>query len=459
MEESSRKLLIVEDDPGLRSQLRWCFDGYDVLLAENREAALAEVRRCMPPIVLLDLGLPPDPANASEGLKALEHIRALAPEAKVIVVTGNDERKNALQAIAMGAYDFYQKPVDADVLRLIVDRAYSLYALEQENRELLARQATTPLRGVIAASPEMLRICRHIEKIAPTTANVLLLGESGTGKELLTRALHELSPRAKGAFVAINCAAIPDALLESELFGHEKGAFTGAVKQNRGKIEYASGGTLMLDEVGDLPLSLQAKLLRFLQERVIERIGGREPIPVDVRIVCATHRDLSALIAEGQFREDLYYRISEITVRIPALREREGDVLLIARALLNNLGRTLGKTRMHFGLDTMRALEIYQWPGNVRELENRLKRAVIMTESEQITAQDLELELESGEIAANLFDLRQARDQAERRAIQQALQYTEHNLSRAADLLGITRPTLYSLLSKHQLKALKPDQA
>jgi len=459
MEESSRKLLIVEDDPGLRSQLRWCFDGYDVLLAEDREAALAEVRRCMPSIVLLDLGLPPDPANASEGLKALEHIRALAPEAKVIVVTGNDERKNALQAIAMGAYDFYQKPVDADVLRLIVDRAYSLYALEQENRELLARQATTPLRGVIAASPEMLRICRHIEKIAPTTANVLLLGESGTGKELLTRALHELSPRAKGAFVAINCAAIPDALLESELFGHEKGAFTGAVKQNRGKIEYASGGTLMLDEVGDLPLSLQAKLLRFLQERVIERIGGREPIPVDVRIVCATHRDLSALIAEGQFREDLYYRISEITVRIPALREREGDVLLIARALLNNLGRTLGKTRMHFGLDTMRALETYQWPGNVRELENRLKRAMIMTESEQITAKDLELELESGETAANPFDLRQAREQAERRAIQQALQYTEYNLSRAADLLGITRPTLYSLLSKHQLKALKPDQA
>lgn len=453
MEESSRKLLIVEDDPGLRSQLRWCFDGYDVLLAEDREAALAEVRRCMPPIVLLDLGLPPDPANASEGLKALEHIRALAPEAKVIVVTGNDERKNALQAIAMGAYDFYQKPVDADVLRLIVDRAYSLYALEQENRELLARQATTPLRGVIAASPEMLRICRNIEKIAPTTANVLLLGESGTGKELLTRALHELSPRAKGAFVAINCAAIPDALLESELFGHEKGAFTGAVKQNRGKIEYASGGTLMLDEVGDLPLSLQAKLLRFLQERVIERIGGREPIPVDVRIVCATHRDLSALIAEGQFREDLYYRISEITVRIPALREREGDVLLIARALLNNLGRTLGKTRMHFGLDTMRALETYQWPGNVRELENRLKRAVIMTESEQITAKDLELELESGETAANPFNLRQARDQAERRAIQQALQYTEHNLSRAADLLGITRPTLYSLLNKYQLKA------
>ncbi len=458
MSESSRKLLIVEDDSGLRSQLRWCFDGYEVLLAEDRETALAEVRQHAPPIVLLDLGLPPDPANASEGLKALKQIRALAPETKVIVVTGNDERKNALQAIAGGAYDFYQKPVDADVLRLIVDRAYNLYALEQENRELLARQATAPLRGVIAASPEMLRICRNIEKIAPTAANVLLLGESGTGKELLARALHELSPRSAGPFVAINCAAIPDALLESELFGHEKGAFTGAVKQNRGKIEYASGGTLMLDEVGDLPQPLQAKLLRFLQERLIERVGGREPIAVDVRVVCATHRDLAALIAVGQFREDLYYRISEITVRIPALRDREGDVLLIARALLNNLGRALGKNRLHFAPETAQALEAHPWPGNVRELENRLKRAVIMSESGQITVQDLELELEpaskpgSEEIAANLLNLRQAREQAERQAIEQALQYTEHNLSRTADLLGIARPTLYALLSKHGLK-------
>ena len=453
MEESSRKLLIVEDDPGLRSQMRWCFDGYDVLLAADRESALDEVRRWTPPIVLLDLGLPPDPANASEGLKALEQIRTLAPEIKVIVVTGNDERKNALQAIAMGAYDFYQKPVDADALRLIVARADNLYMLEQENRELLTRQATTPLRGVITASPEMLGICRSIEKIAPTDVNVLLLGESGTGKELLTRALHELSPRANGAFVAINCAAIPDALLESELFGHEKGAFTGAVKQNRGKIEYANGGTLMLDEVGDLPLPLQAKLLRFLQERIIERIGGHELIPVDVRVVCATHRDLPALIAEGQFREDLYYRISEVTVRIPALRKREGDVLLIARTLLNTLSRPLGKGKLNFSLDAVQALEAYRWPGNIRELENRLKRAVIMSESEQITARDMELEPESGEVTmTNPLDLRQARELAERRAIQQALQYTEHNVSRAADLLGITRPTLYALLNKYHLK-------
>ncbi|MCP5159802.1 MAG: PEP-CTERM-box response regulator transcription factor [Gammaproteobacteria bacterium] len=454
MEEPNRKLLIVEDDSGLRSQLRWCFDGYEVIMAEDREVGLAQVRRYTPSVVLLDLGLPPDPANASEGLKALEQIRALAPETKVIVVTGNDERKNALQAIAMGAYDFYQKPVDADVLRLLVDRACNLYALEQENRELLAHQAATPLQGLIAGSPKMLKICQKIQKIAPTNANVLLLGESGTGKEVLTRALHELSSRSQGAFVAINCAAIPDALLESELFGHEKGSFTGAVKQNRGKIEYADGGTLMLDEVGDLPLPLQAKLLRFLQERVIERVGGRESIPVDVRVVCATHRDLSALIGEGQFREDLYYRISEIVIQIPALREREGDVLLIARALLSTFGQSLGKTQLNFGSDAVRALERHSWPGNIRELENRLKRALIMSESRQITARDLELDVEDNTVAAiePPPDLRQAREQAERQAIQQALDYTSGNLSHAAELLGITRPTLYTLLNKHSLK-------
>jgi two-component system NtrC family response regulator len=455
MEEPSRKLLIIEDDSGLRSQLRWCFDGYEVLMAEDRETGLAQVRRYAPSIVLLDLGLPPDPANASEGLKALEQIRSLAPEIKVIVVTGNDERKNALQAIAMGAYDFYQKPVDADVLRLLVDRAHNVYALEQENRELLARQTTTPLRGVIAGSPEMLKVCRKIQKIAPTNANVLLLGESGTGKEVLTQALHELSRRSQGAFVAINCAAIPDALLESELFGHEKGSFTGAFKQSRGKIEYADGGTLMLDEVGDLPLQLQGKLLRFLQERVIERVGGREMIPVDVRVVCATHRDLPALIIEGHFREDLYYRISEITVQIPPLCEREGDVLLIARALLSEFGQSLGKTRLNFGPDAVRALEKHRWPGNIRELENRLKRALIMSESGQVTARDLELDVDNEKVVAiePPPDLRQARERAERQAIQQALDYTSGNLSHAAELLGITRPTLYTLLSKHSLKA------
>lgn len=445
-----RKLLIVEDDPGLRSQLRWCFDGYEVLVAEDRETALNQVRRHAPPVMLLDLGLPPDPANASEGLLALEQIRALAPETKVIVVTGNDERENALRAVAIGAYDFYQKPVDADVLRLLVDRASNLYALERENRELLACQMHTPLRGVITGSAAMLKICRNIEKIAPTNANVLLLGESGTGKELLARALHELSPRSRNSFIAINCAAIPDALLESELFGYEKGAFTGAAKQTRGKIEYASGGTLMLDEVGDLPLPLQAKLLRFLQERVIERIGGREPIPVDLRVVCATHRDLSALIASGQFREDLYYRISEITVPIPPLRERAGDVVLVARALLNLFGREQGKSRLNLSADALRALESHRWPGNIRELENRIKRAVVMSESDQISARDLELDSD-GTMEPQL-NLRQVREHAERHAVQQALGYADGNISRAADLLGITRPTLYALLNKYGIK-------
>ena len=453
MAKSDRKLLIVEDDPGLRSQLCWCFDGYETLTAEDREAALIQVREHKPPIVLLDLGLPPDAANASEGLKALEEIRALTPEAKVIVVTGNDERENALRAVALGAYDFYQKPVDADVLGLLVERAYNLYALEQENRELVRRQAITPLTGVIAGSPEMLKICRSVEKIAPTHTNVLLLGESGTGKELLARALHEMGLRVKGPFVALNCAAIPDALLESELFGYEKGAFTGAIKQVLGKIEYAEGGTLMLDEVGDLPLGLQAKLLRFLQERVIERVGGRETIPVDVRVVCATHRDLATLIGEGLFRQDLYYRISEVTIQIPPLREREGDVLMIARVLLQRYSRQMRRPRLNLTPEALQALETHPWPGNVRELENRLKRAMIMSESGQITARDLELALDGGEVTpAAPLNLRQAREWAERRALQQALIYTDSNVSRSAELLGITRPTLYSLLSKHGIK-------
>ena len=450
MQETGEKLLIVEDDPGLRDQLRWCFDGYEILEAEDRQTALRQLQKHAPAIVLLDLGLPPDSANASEGLQILEQIRTLAPETKIIVVTGNDERQNAVRAVAMGAYDFYQKPVDADILRLIVDRAYNLYLLERENQELLARQITAPLRGVIAASPAMLTTCRSIEKIAPTHANVLLLGESGTGKEVLARALHELSPRAKGPFVAINCAAIPDTLLESELFGHEKGAFTGAVQQTRGKVEYADNGTLMLDEVGDLPLLLQAKLLRFLQERVIERIGGRQPIAVDTRVICATHRDLPALIADNQFRQDLYYRISEVTVRIPPLREREGDTILIARALLAALGRESGKVRLRFTVDAIQALQAYSWPGNVRELENRLKRAIIMCESDLISAQDLELA--NSERPSPSLDLRQARELAERRTIQQALACANGSISHAAELLGVTRPTLYALLNKYDLK-------
>ena len=450
MRGPNKKLLIIEDDPGLQSQLRWCFEDYEVLLADNREAALAQLRRHEPPIVTLDLGLPPDPANASQGLAALDEILRLVPETKVIVVTGNDDRENALRAVERGAYDFYQKPIDADILKLIVDRAYKLYDLERENRELAQRQSVSSLQGIIAASPQMLKICNTIEKIAPTDVSTLLLGESGTGKELLARALHELSPRSGKRFVAINCAAIPETLLESELFGYEKGAFTGAAKQTKGKIEYADGGTFFLDEVGDLPMALQAKLLRFLQERVIERVGGREEIPVDVRVVCATHRDLPTAIREGMFREDLYYRISEITIRIPPLRERENDAIILARAFLTMFSRKMRRSLRGFSKDALIALESYPWPGNIRELENKVKRAVIMSESNQVTAKDLDLEgIEERPLPLNL---RQVREHAERQVLLRAVTYTDGNLSQAADILGIARPTLYSLLNKYNIK-------
>jgi len=323
-------LLVVEDDIGLQKQLKWCFESYEVVVAGDREAAINALRRYEPAVVTLDLGLPPDPANASEGLATLADILALAPRTKVIVVTGNDDRDNAVKAVSLGAYDFYQKPIDPEILGMIIDRAHSLCVLEQENQKLVGQVDSTPLDGVIASSPEMLKVCRTIEKIAPTDVTTLLLGESGTGKEVLAKAIHGLSPRANNNFVAINCAAIPENLLESELFGYEKGAFTGAVKQTKGKIEYADGGTFFLDEVGDLPMSLQVKLLRFLQERTIERLGGRTEIPVDIRVLCATHQDLQQLISEGRFREDLYYRISGISVNIPPLRERNGDAIVLA---------------------------------------------------------------------------------------------------------------------------------
>ena len=315
-----KPLLIIEDDPGLQKQLRWSFEGYEVIVAGDRDEAISELRRYEPPVVTLDLGLPPDPANAAEGLATLEKILQLAPHTKVIVVTGNDDRENALRAISLGAYDYYQKPIDSDILGLIIERAYKLHELEAENRRLANQIPTSPLSGIIAASPQMLKVCQTVEKVAPIDVTTLLLGESGTGKEVLAKALHELSARIKGPFVAINCAAIPETLLESELFGYEKGAFTGAAKQTLGKIEHAEGGTLFLDEIGDLSAALQGKLLRFLQEKVIERVGGRKEIPVDVRIICATHKDLQKLIADDAFREDLYYRISEVTITIPPKR-------------------------------------------------------------------------------------------------------------------------------------------
>ena len=451
MTEQQKRLLVVEDDPGLQSQLRWCFEDFEVLVAEDRESALAQLRRYEPPVVLQDLGLPPDAEGISEGLATLEETLALAPATKVIVVTGHGDQENAVKAVGLGAYDFYQKPVETEALQLIVSRAYQIFKLEQENQRLLRFESTSPLDGIVAASEKMLQICRIIEKVAPTNATSLLLGESGTGKELLARALHSLSPRADKRFVSINCAAIPENLLESELFGYERGAFTGAVKQTQGKFELADGGTLFLDEIGDMPLALQAKLLRFLQERVIERIGGREEISVDVRIVCATNRDPKTAISEGLFREDLYYRVSEITIDIPPLREREGCRLILARTLLEREAEKQNRPIKGFSQDAQSAIQNYSWPGNVREMENKIKGAVIMVEGKQVTAADLGLS--DVDTAGPDLNLREVRRQAESRAIKRALVFSAGNISRAAKMLGITRPTLYDLLEKYDIQA------
>jgi len=447
--ERANTLLVVEDDPGLQSQLRWSFEGLEVAVAADRAAALAQLERAPPAVVTLDLGLPPDPGGVSEGFATLQAILAALPDTKVIVVTGHNDRSNAVRAIGLGAYDFFEKPVDPKLLTLAVERAARLFTLEEENRRLSQRHADSPLEGLIAASPEMLKVCRTIEKLAPTDVSTLVIGESGTGKEVLVRALHRLSDRRSRRLVAINCAAIPETLLESELFGFEKGAFTGAVKTTPGKIEVASGGILFLDEVGDLSPALQAKLLRFLQEKVIERIGGRQEIPVDVRVVCATHRDLSEMISRGEFREDLYYRLNEATVRVPALRDRQGDAIVLARAFLQRYAAELKRPVRGFSEAAIAVIEQYRWPGNVRELENRVKRALIMADGPLVTPEDLEL----GDIetTAEAFDLREVREAAETRAIRRAMSYADQNVSRAAELLGVTRPTLYSLFRKYEI--------
>ena len=451
MSEQARKLLIVEDDPGLLKQLKWCFEGYDVYTAENREAAIAELRRHEPAVVLQDLGLPPKPEGVEEGLATLAETLKLAPHTKVIVVTGHGDQENALTAVAQGAYDFYEKPVDTNTLKLLVDRAFNISELEGENRRLQSQVNESPLDGNIAASEGMLAVCRMIEKVAPTDVTTLLLGESGTGKELLARALHKLSSRADQNFVAINCAAIPENLLESELFGHEKGSFTGAHKQSIGKVEMASGGTLFLDEIGDMPISLQAKMLRFLQERVIERVGGRQEIPVDVRVISATNQNPESLIKEGLFREDLYYRVSEITINIPPYRDREEGRLILARTFLLEYCEKQKRAINGFSDDAVLAIEAYAWPGNVRELENKIKGAVIMAEGKMVTAADLGIA--SGDGDAESLNLREVRQRAESKAIRVVFTKCFGNISKAAEMLGITRPTLYDLLNKYGLSA------
>ena len=449
MTEKRPTLLIVEDDEGLLRQLRWAYDDYEVIAASDRVGAIDLLRLHEPDVVTLDLGLPPDPDGTSEGFAALAEILALKPDTKVIVASGHGARESALRAISGGAYDFYQKPVDIDELGLIVRRAFHVHAIEQENSRLAQQGGTAPdaLGGVITAAPEMLKVARTIERVAPADVSVMLLGASGTGKELLARGLHQSSRRKDAAFVAINCAAIPENLLEAELFGYEKGAFTGAVKTTEGKIELAEGGTLFLDEVGDIPLPLQVKLLRFLQERVIERIGGRKAIPIDTRVVCATHQNLEEMIAEGQFREDLYYRLAEIVIRIPSLAERHGDVTLLAQHFVQRFARTLNQQVRGLSPDALATLNDWKWPGNVRELENRIKRAVIMADGRLVTAADLDLGIV--EEAPAFLNLKAAREVADRRAIRQALARTENNISNTAKLLGISRPTLYDLLKQY----------
>jgi two-component system NtrC family response regulator len=444
------KLLIVEDDEGLCSQYRWAFPACEVLLAHTRPQASALVKKEAPPVVIMDLGLPPDPDGVSEGLASLEEIQRIAPQTKVIVVTGNGERRTALKAVAGGAYDFCEKPVEIEVLRTIIERGLNLHRLEEENRKLAAMPARSPIERIVTASQAMLKVCRDIEKLATTNVPVLLLGESGTGKEVLAQALHALGPRAKQPFVAINCGAIPENLLESELFGHERGAFTGAVKQTIGRIESAHKGTLFLDEIGELPHQLQVKLLRFLQDQIVERIGGRQKIQVDVRIVSATNANLDDMVSQGTFRGDLFYRMNAVTVRIPPLRERGGDVLLLANYFLARFNREFGRNIRGFTEAAALALNAHDWPGNVRELENRMKRAVVMADRRMIDPADMELAPAADALPD--LDLRAARMRAEREVIQIALARSNNTLSAAARLLGISRPTLYGLMEAHGIE-------
>jgi two-component system NtrC family response regulator len=447
------KILVVDDDLGIQKQLKWSFSGYDVIFAEDRTSAIAQLRRFEPKVVTLDLGLPPDPSNASEGLATLEEILALAPQTKVIVVTGNNDKKNALKAVDSGAYDFYQKPIDSDTIQILVSHAINLFNLEMENRHLA--EVAPSMDKIIGQSEGLLAASRKAERIALTDISTLLLGESGTGKEVFARSIHEHSLRKDKAFVAINCASIPENLLESELFGYEKGAFTGANKTTRGKIETAQDGTLFLDEIGDMPIGLQSKMLRFLQERVIERVGGRSEIPVNIRVICATHRDIPSMVEDQTFREDLFYRVGEISIIIPPLRERDNDVVLLAKTFLAQYNEEFKTKLKGFTDSAIKAMKQHKWPGNIRELQNKLKSAVIMAEGSHIHAEDLGLLVRDDEPSTSTLNLREVREQAESRAIRNAFLVAEHNMSKTAELLGVTRPTLYSLIEKYHLEDVK----
>ena len=444
------KLLIVEDDAGIQAQLSWSFDAFDVITAANQKEALAQLRRFEPGVVTLDLGLPPDPDGVEEGMETLKNILQLKPQTKVIMVTGQSDHKHALRAVDLGAYDFYVKPIDLENLNLVVQRAQYLYDLEKENQQLNQLHASDNIPNLLTQSSNMQKLCRTVEKVAATDITTLLLGESGTGKEVLAKGLHALSPRVKGPFIAINCAAIPENLLESELFGYEKGAFTGAVKQTPGKIELAHNGTLFLDEIGDLPHNLQPKLLRFLQERSMERLGGRKEIHVDVRVICATHQNLKDLIDKQLFREDLFYRVSEMSLDIPPLRDRDQDALMLSLVFLKKFARQYNPKVRGFNDDAKSAILNYSWPGNVRELENRVKRAVVMADETLVSVEELELPFVEKQIMP--FNLKEVRDEAEKQAITRAISYVQGNMTKASELLGITRPTLYHMIEKLDIR-------
>ncbi|MBC7004726.1 PEP-CTERM-box response regulator transcription factor [Photobacterium sp. BZF1] len=443
------KLLVIEDDVGLQKQLKWSLSGYETVFAHDRNSAISSFRRFEPSVVTLDLGLPPDEANASEGLATLTELLSLNPNCKVIVITGNEDRKNALEAIKSGAFDYYHKPIDDDVLSIIIERAFFLSKLEHENLDT----DNSHFEGspIIGTCSKIQKVKSMISRVAPTEMTTLLLGESGTGKEVLAREIHNLSERNKEPFIAINCASIPENLLESELFGYEKGAFTGAQKTTLGKIECANGGTLFLDEIGDMPYGLQAKILRFLQEKSIERVGGRKEIPIDVKVVCATHQNLHEMVLEKSFREDLFYRISEIIIDIPPLRDREEDVLLLSRHFLKEYSEKMSKKMTGFTDDAMKSLLSHKWPGNIRELQNKIKSAVVMSDGILLNSNDLGIG-QGNEIEHLPLNLREVRETAEKEAVVRALSLCDGNISSTAESLGVTRPTLYTLLEKFKIK-------
>jgi two-component system NtrC family response regulator len=449
------KLLIVDDDEGIRTQLRWALaPDYEILLAGDRITATELFRTSRPPVVLLDLGLPPQPGTPDEGLATLSELLATDSLAKVVIVTGQGEKEAALRAIGAGAYDFVGKPVEMDEMKLLLKRCFHVAHLEREYREMQQRFREDSFEGMLGNSSRMQAVFDSIRKVATTDAPVLLLGESGTGKEMVALAIHQRSVRKDGPFAAINCSAIPDTLLESELFGHEKGAFTGAHVQRKGRIENSNGGTLFLDEIGEIPLPLQVKLLRFLQEQRIERVGGRQEIQVDTRVIAATNADLKKGLSDGTFREDLYYRLAVVQIMLPPLRDREGDINLLAQSFLQQFAAQSGKTGLAFRPEALRAMQQHSWPGNVRELQNRVRRAVIMSEGKRLTVQDLELAQTAA--APQGTSLKEARESLEREMVQHALRKHAGKITAAAAELGISRPTLYELIEK--LGVQKPEQ-